>query len=119
MRTSSLFDKSLLKPRMEIVHECPLLLATSTPGAIRSACGMLLAPERRMSARVITNTAAGASMAASSRRETEVTRTRPSSSMLSSSKAIARCSTASVVAARCADASVTAAVRKAAAQSTE
>jgi hypothetical protein len=52
--TRSLFDRSLVKPRIEIVHSLEPLRATSTPGASRSASGILVTPLRRMSSAVMT-----------------------------------------------------------------
>ena len=44
----------LPKPRMPIDHLLASMRATSRPGASRSASGMLVEPERRMSSPVIT-----------------------------------------------------------------
>ena len=54
MSTSSLFDRSLFKPRMEIVHSFEPLRATSTPGASRSASAIVVTPLRRISSAVMT-----------------------------------------------------------------
>ena len=50
--------KRPLKPRILTAQRLFPMRATSTPGASRKASGMLLAPERAMSSREITNTAA-------------------------------------------------------------
>jgi hypothetical protein len=55
--------------------------ATCSPGTSRSASGIELAPERRMSSCVTTKTAAVALEAGSGRREVEVMRIRASSSI--------------------------------------
>src|SRR5712671_6548081 len=73
IRTSSLFADVLLKPRAEIAHVLLSDCATSSPGTIRNASGMLVTPERRMSSCVITNTAAGDSPTVLARRVTVVT----------------------------------------------
>src|SRR5258708_7865182 len=53
MRTSSLLSKRPLNPREPIAHLFSSMRATSRPGTSRSASGMLVAPERRMSSCVI------------------------------------------------------------------
>ncbi len=52
--TSSLLEKRLLKPRMLTAQRLFAKRATLTPGARRRASGMLVAPERSMSSRVMT-----------------------------------------------------------------
>jgi hypothetical protein len=72
MSTSSLLARSLLKPRIVIDQAWALRRATSTPGASRNASAIVVTPERPISSRVITNTAAGASASRSSTRDTVV-----------------------------------------------
>ena len=76
-------EKRPLKPRIETAHLLASILATSTPGTIRSSSGTLVAPERRMSSGPMTNTAAAASATRCGRLDTEVTSTSISSSRLS------------------------------------
>src|ERR1035438_2667445 len=59
------------------------ICSTSTPGAMRSRSGMLVAPERRMSSRLITKTAAAVRERLFSLFETDVTLTFIRSSMSS------------------------------------
>src|SRR5467141_1445355 len=73
MRTSSLLSKRPLNPREPIAHLFSSMRATSRPGTRRSASGMLVAPDRRMSSCVITKIAAAASATCCLRLETEVT----------------------------------------------
>src|SRR5947209_8195416 len=84
MRTSSLLAMVVLKPRALMAYEVALTRGTSRLGASRSASGRRVAPERRMSSRVITKIAAGASESRSACRDTEVIWMLPSSSMLRS-----------------------------------
>ena len=58
MSTSSLLAKELLKPRAVMAQVFELTRATSSPGAMRRASGMQVAPLRRIISLVITNTAA-------------------------------------------------------------
>ena len=74
----------MLIPLIEMAHLLASIWATSTPGAMRRASGMLRTPERRISSPVITNAAAGASTSLSSVLDTEVTSICMSSSSLSS-----------------------------------
>ena len=73
MSTSSLFVNRPLKPREAIAHLFSSIRATSSPGASRSASGMLRAPERRISSCVITKIAAAALASVCSRFDTDVT----------------------------------------------
>ena len=57
-------------PRIPIAQRAPSIRATCMPGASRSASGMDVAPERRMSSRVMTYTAAGVVMVDSGTRDT-------------------------------------------------
>src|SRR5437867_8932253 len=69
-----------------MAYELALARATSRLGASLRASGRRVAPERRMSSPVITNTDAGASRSRSACFETEVTWMLPSSSILSSAR---------------------------------
>ena len=69
LSTNSLLAKRPLKPRMLTAQRLLAMRATSTPGAMRSASGMLRTPERRMSSREITNTAAATSCTSCTLRE--------------------------------------------------
>ncbi len=80
--TSSLLAVVVLKPRALIAQVLPSDWATWRPVAIRRASGRLLAPERRTSSPVITVIAAAAPETGSLRRETEVTSSSMSCSML-------------------------------------
>jgi hypothetical protein len=82
MRTSSLLAKRPLKPRHVMAHLFASSRATCIPGAIRSASGMNLAPDRRMSSGRMTNTAEGVFIRLSSFRAGVVISTCISSSML-------------------------------------
>src|ERR1035438_525448 len=73
-------------PRMETTHDRPSRWSTVRPGTHWSASGMQVAPERRMSSAVRTNTAAGALESSTASRPTEVTSTLKSSSMPTLSK---------------------------------
>jgi hypothetical protein len=57
-RILSLYTR--LDPRAETAHERPSTLSTLNPGTHRRASGIEVAPERRISSPVRTNTAAGA-----------------------------------------------------------
>ena len=59
--TSSFSEFTLLNPRALTAQVLEVCWPTWMPGTRRSASGMVLAPERRMSPRVITATAAAAS----------------------------------------------------------
>jgi hypothetical protein len=77
--------------------------ATSNPGDIRSASGMLVAPERRMSSCVITVTADGDNPTVLSRRETDVTSMFISSTSINSSRLIFLYGLAALSPATCCD----------------
>ena len=66
-----------------MAHLLLSMRATSMPGTMRNSSGKVVAPERRMSSGVMTNTAAGDSPTVLSRLETVVTSTLMSSSTLS------------------------------------
>jgi hypothetical protein len=78
--TSSLLDALPANPRALMAYALALACATCRFGASRSASGRLLAPERRMSSAVMTNTEAAASERRSGRFDTEVISTLASSS---------------------------------------
>ena len=80
--TSSFSEFTLLKPRELTAQELEFCSPTWMPGTRRRASGMVVAPERRIVSRVITETAAAASRSASSVRDTEVISTFMSSSKL-------------------------------------
>jgi hypothetical protein len=80
--TSSLFASSVLNPRALIAQSCEFLRATSRLLASRSASGMLVAPERRMSSPVMTCIADAARASFSGRRDTDITSISISSSRL-------------------------------------
>ena len=63
----------LLNARELTAHEFELRRATCMPGTPRSASGMVVAPERRMSSLVTTLTAAAAELSVSAVRDTDVT----------------------------------------------
>ncbi len=81
--TSSLFASAVLKPRALIAQSCEFFCATCRLSANRSASGMLVAPERRMSSCVMTWIADAVPSSFSGWRDTEVTSTFISSSTLS------------------------------------
>ena len=74
--------KRPLNPRALMAHLFSSMRATCTPGTIRNASGMLVAPERRMSSCVMTKMAAAASANFWLLLETEVTCTFIKSSTL-------------------------------------
>src|SRR5580704_7114043 len=76
------FENWPANPRIATDQWFPSICATSTPGAIRSASGMLVAPDLRMSSCVITKIAAGVCRTFCGSFETVVTWTLPSSSRL-------------------------------------
>ena len=73
----------LLNARELTAHELELRRATCKPGTPRSASGIVVAPERRMSSLVTTLIAAAAELSVSAVRDTDVTSMSISSSMLS------------------------------------
>ena len=82
LSTSSFSELMLLNARELTAHEFELRRATCTPGTPRSASGIVVAPERRMSSLVTTLTAAAAELRVSAVRDTDVTSMSISSSML-------------------------------------
>src|SRR5438093_12903902 len=83
IKTSSLLDVVLLKPRAEMAHCRESICATSRFSARRSASGRLDAPDRRMSSSVMTWIAEPVWERGSARLETEVTSRFKSCSKLS------------------------------------
>src|SRR5207248_578157 len=81
--TSSFAELPLLNPRELMAQMLDVACATWSPGARRSASGMLVTPERRSSSLLMTAIAAAAPASGSSFLETEVTSTLDSSSRLS------------------------------------
>jgi hypothetical protein len=75
LSTSIFSELALLKPLALTAQELDDSLATCTPGTRRSTSGIVVAPERMMSAVLRTVMAAAASDNASSLRDTDVTMT--------------------------------------------
>ena len=82
LSTSSFSVLMLLNARELTAHEFELRRATCKPGTPRSASGIVVAPERRMSSLVTTLIAAAAELSVSAVRDTDVTSMSISSSML-------------------------------------